>query len=166
MSDNVAFPPVYFRECPSCERQLAEHLYVDRETTSDAVQREEYVRALDEREPADVARMYPAARGSARMVLRVLRCPNGGGAVVPLLLAESAAEEDRWAGMTLALSAVKAAAMASAMPDGWRPYAARWRAESMPGDEAPETAGERSVAADEAGLRDGASPLNSVLGRH
>ena len=125
-ANDLAFPPVHFRDCPACPARLADHLYADREITDQAIQAEDYVRSLDELEPVDVVRTYPAAKAGARMALRLLQCPNGGAVVAPVLLAESPMGEDQCVGMTLSLSPADADKLAMAVGDGWQPYAARW----------------------------------------
>ncbi len=124
--DNAAGEVVSFLQCPACPRPLAEHLYADRVLNTEATRQEQYVQDVDETPPTEFARLYPAAQEGARSVLRVLKCPNGGGSVVPLVLAESVLDDDRCVGMTLSLSPEDVARLASALGNAWRPYGASW----------------------------------------
>ena len=124
--DSPAFPPSYLEKCPSCDRPLAEHLFVDRRLAREALAAESHAADFDEGHWVKFAEQYPAARSGEETVLRILRCPGGGGSLVPLALAPTVLQDDRIVGLVLCVDAGDIDGLAAAMPHSWEAYSATW----------------------------------------
>jgi hypothetical protein len=62
------------------------------------------------------------------VTFRALRCPSGGGLVVPLTLARNATEDDHLAGTVYELSGNDLAILSEHSSTAWHPYTHTWGA--------------------------------------
>lgn len=113
-----------FLGCP-CGAQLKDHSFVNLATVpADSLQRERIDGWIDYHEWNRLP-FASQVEGDDLIVFRALRCPAGGGAVVPLRLAATVMDDDLVRGTLYMLAAQEVEAIDAAAPE-WREYSETW----------------------------------------
>jgi hypothetical protein len=117
-----------FIECARCSAPLRDHWYADLAVAAVGSPEEEALTGVIEDEawdrlPAVTGTMSPPEGG---VTFRALRCPSGGGSVVPLLLAHSVIGDDCVAGTVCDLSEADLETLLHHGRATWHPYSDSW----------------------------------------
>ncbi len=121
------WPP--FNECSRCSTALRDHTYADLAVAAAGSSEEATFTGVIEDEAWErlsVAPLHPTSPPQGTVTFRAIRCPSGGGAVVPLSLARTVLGEDCLAGTVYEVSESDLEAISEHSTTSWHPYSHSW----------------------------------------
>jgi hypothetical protein len=120
--------PAPFHECLYCEANLKDHHYVDIGSAVAGSEEQDFIdNSIDYHEWTRLPFSNAAAGEDTVVVFRAIRCPAGGGSIVPLVLAKDIADDDFIGGPVHRLGPGEIKIISESF-GSWKPYSETWLA--------------------------------------